>query len=82
MAQYPYRRRRKSLKDFISNKKVRIKKVLRVYDGDTIRVELLDGLSSECAFFVSRYTGIASSSKEKPAFCSCSASIYQASFDS
>lgn len=52
MAQYPYRRRRKSLKDFISNKKVRIKKVLRVYDGDTIRVELLDGFQVNVRFLL------------------------------
>lgn len=52
MIRHPYRRRRKSLKDFISFKKIKVRKVLRFYDGDTIRVQLLDGVQVNVRFLL------------------------------
>lgn len=52
MIRHPYRRRRKSLKDFISHKKVKVRRVLRFYDGDTIRVELMDGSQVNVRFLL------------------------------
>ena len=52
MIRHPYRKRRKELKDFLAYKKVKIKKVLRFYDGDTIRVKLLDGFQVNVRFLL------------------------------
>lgn len=53
MIRYPYAKKRKrAMKEFISYKKVKVKKVLRFYDGDTIRVRLMDGTEVNVRFLL------------------------------
>lgn len=52
MTRHPRRKRRESLKEFISYKKIKVKRVLRFYDGDTIRVQLADGMKVNVRFLL------------------------------
>jgi|GEM_PF-5348087 len=52
MVRHPYQRRGKSLKEFLRYKKVKVKRVLRFYDGDTIRVQFLDGYQVNVRFLL------------------------------
>lgn len=52
MIRYPYRKKKETMKAFISYRKVRVKKVMRFYDGDTIRVRLMDGTEVNVRFLL------------------------------
>lgn len=45
-------KQKESLKAFRSFEKIRVKKVVRIYDGDTIRVQLMDGTKVNVRFLL------------------------------